>query len=62
MWVWDGECDMWMTRAWCGVRQPFNRLELLARVSTQLRVTEASRVEVENALSTRLLERMLPKE
>eukprot|EP00961_Rhodomonas_salina_P193589 2613605-Rhodomonas_salina.2 len=40
--------------------KPFNRLELIARISTQLRVKDALRAEVDNAKSTQLLQKMLP--
>jgi len=43
------------------VSKPFSRLELLARISTQLRLKHAWETEIENARSTRLLQRMLPE-
>lgn len=43
------------------VSKPFNRLELLARIATQLRVKDAWKTDLENARSTKLLQRMLPE-
>lgn len=51
---------MWRARCNDYVSKPFDRLELLARITTQLRVKEAARAEGESAKSMGLLQRMLP--
>lgn len=43
------------------VSKPFNRVELLARISTQLRVRDAARAEVNHVRSAKLLQKMLPE-